>query len=219
MMLAVALASAGCSGAKKGPSPAPEESLEVRARRAVLQRGDLPTGWTANAAGGTDAGHGHGHGHGQAWAEFRNCVPGGQGLDAGAVQATSGVFASGGATVESTVAYVGADQTSQFAGSVTSTSTLDCGKSALSAEAVRRAPPGVTPRREELVPLTVTHPAGSWAWGIRNTTTYSSGSKVVTDLMLVIKGDALGRLVFVNDGGPFPSALEQALIEKVAGRA
>jgi hypothetical protein len=209
ILAATVMVTAGCSGKQKVPSVEP---LDARAKRAVLQPGELPNSWARVPASSQSD-------HEQAWAQLRDCLSGGQGLDGGAVSATSGAFSSGGARVESTVAYVNADRASEFAFSLASTGSRACGQTALAAEAGRNAPPGSAVKGRHVEPLPLSRAGGGSAWGMRSTTTYSAGPPIVTDLVVLVKDGALGRLVFVNEGGPFPQDLERSLVEKVAGRA
>lgn len=187
---------------------------KAQAEAAVLRLEDFPDGWeehdpTAGLALELT------------WNDLLSClgVPsGGQPLGI----ATSPTFLQGLATqARSTVEYLPEERV-QAIGAALGGPDLDrCLGDAISADAVRSAPEGGVPG-----PVTVSvldaPSLGQSTTARRMTFTMKVEDleiPIVQDLVVVLDGDAVTRLVFLNPGGPFPPGLQRTLIEAVAGRA
>lgn len=194
------------------PSADPVRLAEAEA--AVLRQEDFPDGWSE-----------HDPTAGLAleltWNDLLSClgVPAG---DQALGIATSPTFLQGLATqARSTVEYLPEDRV-QAIGAALAGADLDrCLSEAISADAVRSAPEGGVPGPVTVSALDVPALGQATTAKRMNFTMKVEDLEIpiFQDLVVVLDGDTVTRLVFLNPGGPFPPSLQRTLIETVVGRA
>ena len=137
-------------------------------------------------------------------------------------RATSVTFKQGLATqARSTVEYLPEARAKALATALGGAKFNQCATQAFTADAKRSAPEGGVPGPVSVAPLAFPK-AGQTTSASRATFTMDvQGLKVpiTQDLVVAFDGEAVSRLSFLNTGSPFPSQLEQSLVQKVVSRA
>ncbi len=198
-------------------SPGRESSDPAKAAQAevaVLRMEDLPEGWDEQdpeAGLGLEA----------TWEDLITCL-GVEVADQPLGIATSPTFLRDLATqVRSTVEYLPEAQAQAIAAALDSPEFQQCATDAFAADAARSAPEGGSPGPVEVSPLEFPE-LGEETFAWRANVTIDLGGMevpVFQDLVVVLDGEALTRLMFLNPGSEFPPELQRTLVETVVARA
>lgn len=200
-----------------GDAPIPPSSDPARAERAkaaILQGSDLPPGWKEQEPGeGLDLEI--------AWADLTRCL-GVERTGRPLGIATSPTYLRGLATqTRSTVEYMPEPSVQAISTALAGPKFNGCATDAFTADSKRSAPEGGVPGPVRVAPLDFVK-LGQTTSATRINVEINLAElqvPVFQDLVVVLDGEKVIRMTFLNPGGPFPPELERSLVEKVVGRA
>jgi len=190
--------------------------MAAKAKAATLQPTDFPPGFLAQPEE-----PGQGLGLETVWGDLTGCLGvGGTAQRTGV--ATSPTFLRGLATQgRSTVEYTTEDAASSIATALGGPKFQGCATEAFTADVKRSAPQGGKPGPAALAPRDAPLTAAK-TFAYRVTATISLDELKVPlfqDFLVVFKGGAVIRMLFLNPGSEFPQDLERSLVDAVVSRA
>jgi hypothetical protein len=207
-------ASSSSTSAATSTSVAPQDPARAeKAKAAVLQPNDFPTGWAPKPEDERLD-------HETTWRELTRCLgeeDSGQGL----AVAVSPTFGRGPATqVTSAVEYLPGPTAQALAAAFGGPKMTECAKAAFTADVKRNAPPDATVGPVEVAPFNFAL-LGQATSSTRATTTIDLGFpiRVTQDFVIVFEAESVSRVSFLAAEGPFEADLQRVLVEKVVARA
>jgi hypothetical protein len=209
-LLAASALLAAC-GRDKPPdaAPGPVEAKST-ANAIVLKPSEVPHGWVAQPAGGQidqDA----------TWKELLGCLGLGEAQEKVVATAASPTFGLGPQMqIATSVAVVSDNGAEQIATAVAGRKVNDCAAKAFGAELQRNGKAAVVKVGTFVVPQ-----VRQVTLALRGTSTVDAGgaqTSTVLDLVVLLNGNTVTRLMFRSTGGPFPPDLQTSFINRVASR-
>ena len=196
---------------KEAPDVAPDRAeAEAGARASVLKAGDAPPGWTAKPAGeqlDQEA----------TWSDLLGCLGLGEAGKRQVATAASSTFAQGVATqAASTVSFVSDRRSEQVTAALAGKKANECVGKAFSAQLRRSGPPSAKVGPVKVAPFvipSVEFPLVSF----RGQSTVDTGAVQVlmfVDLVVLINGNSISRLMFMSTGGPVLQETQISLVNK-----
>lgn len=195
-------------------APVGGADLGAKAKAAIIQQADLPTGWkpVAEGDGGLNLE--------LLWTELTKCL--GLTADKPAGTATSPTYIRGLATqVRSTVEYSTEASAAGITAALNGPKFSACAKDAFQADVKRSAPEGGVPGPVTIAPFAAP-PAAPQAIAYRVIADINLAElkvPITQDFFVIVSGATVVRMLFLNAGSEFPQDLEKGLIAKVVGRS
>jgi hypothetical protein len=212
----VAAGSTTVPGTTPTTTPGTDPALVAKAKAAVFQPGDFPTGFEAQPEE-----PGQGLGLDILWTELTRCL-GVENTAPPAGRATSPTFKMGLATQgRATVEYTTEPAASAVATALAGSKAPDCLNQAFAADVDRSKPEGATPGAVKVATSDVTV-AGKKALAWRINASVNLQDLVVPlfqDFIVIVNKGTVVRMVFLQPGSAFPQDLEHTLEEAVVSRA
>lgn len=222
-----ALLLTGCPGSDDGGSggttapptsagpPTTDAAKAAKAREAVFQQADFPTGFepVEEVGEGLDLTI--------IWTDLTRCL-GVEGAAADQGSATSKTYLRGLATqAQSTVEYTTTSGADAVTTAMAGPRFMDCANQAFTADLKRNAPEGATPGAVTVATRPVAQRGQkSMGWRINGKVNLAELEvPLFNDFIVIVDDTALIRVLFLNPGSEFPQELEQSLVDKVVSRA
>lgn len=209
------LLSPGSSTSTTPTTSETDPALAAKAKAATLQPADFPPGFEPQPEE-----PGQGLNIELLWTELTRCL--GVTNPRSAATGTSSTFKRGLATQgRSTVEYTTEPSATALSAALTGPKAQDCLLAAFKADLDRSKPEGSTPGPVKVTPRDVPA-AGQKVLAWRINASVNLDELVVPlfqDFIVVLDGDTVVRMFFLNPGSEFPQELERTLVDKVVTRA
>jgi hypothetical protein len=213
--LLVAVVLAACRSDKTQTAEELPDRAEAEAvtAAAVIRPADLPSGLVALPDGQKLDPE-------PLWAELVGCLKLGLPSDGQGSSTASATYGQGAARATSAVTYLTDSRAERITAALTGDEAGSCATQAAGGEIQRLAPPGgrAGPVRVASLgfpTLTKQH------FAHRSAATVDAGgtqASMFLDQVVILDGNVITRMLFVNTGGPFPSELQGSFVERVASR-